>query len=97
MGKKTKSPKTHPEVDTRHGKHVEHQKRNARHTNADSRCVAPPDAGDGCCGLEDTVPRWAPVAIFLCTLIIRVSYVSRKINWWILHPDEVFQSLEGEI
>ena len=33
--------------------------------------------------------------VFLFTLVFRVWYVSRKENWWILHPDEVYQTLEG--
>ncbi|XP_064612612.1 uncharacterized protein LOC135476506 [Liolophura sinensis] len=39
-------------------------------------------------------PRCTPWLVFLVTLIGRVVYVSQVKNWWILHPDEVFQSVE---
>jgi len=34
--------------------------------------------------------------VFFLTLCFRIRYVSRKENWWILHPDEIFQSVEGQ-
>lgn len=40
-------------------------------------------------------PLWLPWVITLVTLIFRVHYVLQPINWWILHPDEVFQTTEG--
>ena len=33
--------------------------------------------------------------VFVFTLVFRLHYVSQKTNWWILHPDEIYQSLEG--
>jgi hypothetical protein len=33
--------------------------------------------------------------VFLFTLVFRLHYVSQKTNWWTLHPDEIYQSLEG--
>lgn len=33
--------------------------------------------------------------VFVFTLLFRLHYVSQKTNWWILHPDEIYQSLEG--
>lgn len=44
---------------------------------------------------NDIFPRHAEVIVFLVTLGVRLLYVSRKRNWWILHPDEVFQITEG--
>ena len=35
--------------------------------------------------------------VFTVTLSWRLYHVTQKINWWILHPDEVFQTLEGKI
>ncbi|KAL3856509.1 hypothetical protein ACJMK2_011259 [Sinanodonta woodiana] len=35
--------------------------------------------------------------VFLVTLMFRLWYVCDKRNWWILHPDEIFQTLEGKI
>ncbi|KAK3589791.1 hypothetical protein CHS0354_015795 [Potamilus streckersoni] len=32
--------------------------------------------------------------VFFVTLVFRVWYVCDKQNWWILHPDEIFQTLE---
>ncbi|KAK6191859.1 hypothetical protein SNE40_003443 [Patella caerulea] len=39
-------------------------------------------------------PWYSPYIIFLVTIVIRVCYVSQPSNWWILHPDEIYQSLE---
>lgn len=41
-------------------------------------------------------PGCTPWVVFLVTLLGRVVYVSQTKNWWILHPDEVFQSVEGK-
>ena len=45
--------------------------------------------------LADLFPRNTHWMVFLFTLVFRVWYVSRKENWWILHPDEIYQTLEG--
>ncbi|XP_064613136.1 uncharacterized protein LOC135476921 [Liolophura sinensis] len=50
------------------------------------------DATDDCS--HHIFPRKAEVIVFLVTLGVRLYYVSRKRNWWILHPDEVFQITE---
>ncbi|XP_041347448.1 uncharacterized protein LOC121367376 isoform X2 [Gigantopelta aegis] len=39
-------------------------------------------------------PRFSPWVVCLVTIVIRVNYVINPENWWILHPDEIFQSLE---
>ncbi|XP_071093433.1 uncharacterized protein [Haliotis cracherodii] len=45
--------------------------------------------------LQDALfPRWSPIFVAVVTLVIRVVYVCQKRNWWVLHPDEVFQGLE---
>ena len=33
--------------------------------------------------------------VTLLTLALRVYYVTLETSWWILHPDEIYQSLEG--
>ena len=40
-------------------------------------------------------PVWLAFVVYIVTLTSRVWIVSDKAHWWILHPDEVFQSLEG--
>ena len=45
--------------------------------------------------MVDLFPRNTHWLVFLLTLVFRVWYVSRKENWWILHPDEIYQTLEG--
>ena len=47
------------------------------------------------CNMADLFPRNTHWLVFLFTLVFRVWYVSRKENWWILHPDEIYQTLEG--
>ncbi|KAK7474442.1 hypothetical protein BaRGS_00034325 [Batillaria attramentaria] len=42
----------------------------------------------------DLFPRWFPWQLFFLTLVSRVYYVTQPHNWWILHPDEIYQSLE---
>ncbi|XP_074641080.1 uncharacterized protein LOC141898848 [Tubulanus polymorphus] len=38
--------------------------------------------------------RWVPLIIFAVTVAIRLNIAADKENMWILHPDEVFQSVE---
>ena len=45
--------------------------------------------------MADLFPGNTHWFVFLFTLMFRVWYVSRKKNWWILHPDEIYQTLEG--
>ena len=45
--------------------------------------------------LEDLFPKGTPWLIVLMTLVFRLWYVSKTENWWILHPDEVYQTIEG--
>ncbi|XP_046550416.1 uncharacterized protein LOC124260199 [Haliotis rubra] len=51
------------------------------------------DVGDFT-GEEDIFPRFSPWVVCALTMAVRVNYVSQPRNWWILHPDEIFQSLE---
>ena len=34
--------------------------------------------------------------LFAITLTFRIWYVSRPSNWWVLHPDEIYQTMEGK-
>ena len=45
--------------------------------------------------MADMFPRDTHWFVSLFTLVFRVWYVSRMKNWWILHPDEIYQTLEG--
>ena len=45
--------------------------------------------------VADMFPRDTHWFVSLFTLVFRVWYVSRMKNWWILHPDEIYQTLEG--
>ena len=45
--------------------------------------------------LDDLFPKSTPWLIVLMTLVFRLWYVSKTENWWILHPDEVYQTIEG--
>ncbi|XP_012946382.2 uncharacterized protein LOC101849821 [Aplysia californica] len=40
------------------------------------------------------LPRYTPLAVWAVTLSFRVYYVTDRANWWMVHPDEVFQSME---
>ncbi|KAJ8312302.1 hypothetical protein KUTeg_009675 [Tegillarca granosa] len=44
---------------------------------------------------ENIFPENTHWIVFVLTLFFRIIYVSDKMNWWILHPDEIFQSLEN--
>ena len=33
--------------------------------------------------------------LFIVTMVFRLWYVSMPTNWWILHPDEIYQTIEG--
>ncbi|KAL8561062.1 hypothetical protein ACOMHN_031006 [Nucella lapillus] len=39
-------------------------------------------------------PSWFPWLLFCVTSAVRVYYVLQPMNWWTLHPDEVYQALE---
>ncbi|CAG2212773.1 unnamed protein product [Mytilus edulis] len=39
-------------------------------------------------------PKHSHWIIFILTVIFRIRYVINKDNWWILHPDEIYQTLE---
>jgi len=45
---------------------------------------------------ENIFPNWSPWLLYCVTLAIRISYVRRKANWWIYHPDEIYQAVEGK-
>ncbi|KAH9489983.1 hypothetical protein Btru_035439 [Bulinus truncatus] len=40
------------------------------------------------------LPSYFPWIVALVTSVLRAIYVSTPENWWILHPDEIFQSME---
>ena len=44
---------------------------------------------------ERVFPDWSMAAVHVLTLVVRVCIVCDRRNWWILHPDEVYQSVEG--
>lgn len=46
------------------------------------------------CNCEDLFPSWFPWCVVIATVVVRVCYVYQPESWWILHPDEVFQSVE---
>ena len=48
------------------------------------------------CNCEDLFPSWFPWCVVIATVIVRVCYVYQPESWWILHPDEVFQSVESK-
>ncbi|WAR03213.1 hypothetical protein MAR_009771 [Mya arenaria] len=53
------------------------------------------DAGSPFSHSETSIfPRWLPWLIVMVTLSVRVHHVLQPTNWWILHPDEVFQTVE---
>ena len=41
-------------------------------------------------------PLWFIWPLFFLTSALRVQYVMRPSNWWILHPDEIYQTMEGD-
>lgn len=40
--------------------------------------------------------HWLPWLLFPLTLSLRLRYVLQPMNWWVVHPDEIFQTVEGE-
>jgi hypothetical protein len=44
---------------------------------------------------NEIFPLWFPWILFPLILCIRLSYILKPTNWWILHPDEIFQTMEG--
>lgn len=44
---------------------------------------------------KNLFPRNTHWFVFLFTVVFRVWYVCRRQNWWVLHPDEIYQTLEG--
>ncbi|XP_045173692.2 uncharacterized protein LOC123535194 [Mercenaria mercenaria] len=43
---------------------------------------------------DDIFPQWLPWILLPLTLTLRILYVLEPTNWWILHPDEIFQTIE---
>lgn len=41
-------------------------------------------------------PKRLPWLLVALTLTFRLHYVLQPVNWWILHPDEIFQTTEGQ-
>lgn len=48
------------------------------------------------CGLDKFLPRWTHWAVLLLTACIRIYYIGQPQSMWILHPDEIFQTVEGK-
>lgn len=46
--------------------------------------------------VQGLFPRYSEWIVFVVTLVLRCNYVSQKNNWWLLHPDEIFQAMEGK-
>ncbi|KAK3581733.1 hypothetical protein CHS0354_000117 [Potamilus streckersoni] len=46
------------------------------------------------CNLEGLFPHWLPYMVVSLTMAFRLVYVSQPENWWIHHPDEIFQTIE---
>ncbi|XP_060561315.1 uncharacterized protein LOC132721080 [Ruditapes philippinarum] len=46
------------------------------------------------CGNSTGISWWWPWFIVVVTACVRIRYVIMPGNWWILHPDEIFQSIE---
>ena len=40
-------------------------------------------------------PSWFIWPLFFLTSALRVHYVTQPRNWWIMHPDEIYQTMEG--
>lgn len=71
-------------------------------------CTGPVDSGGGSgaartlgvstcdCGLDKFLPRWTHWAVLLLTACIRIYYIGQPQSMWILHPDEIFQTVEGK-
>ena len=55
------------------------------------------DTGKCSCGLENVFPEYLPWYLFVLIVCVRIYYVLQPRNWWLLHPDEIFQSVEGNI
>ncbi|XP_060075872.1 uncharacterized protein LOC132555542 [Ylistrum balloti] len=51
-------------------------------------------SGEGRRNIEHLFPQHTIWIVFVLTLYTRISYVSKVDNWWVLHPDEIFQSVE---
>ena len=45
---------------------------------------------------KDLFPHHSIWILHLVNVIVHVCLVLWKGNWWILHPDEIFQSIEGK-
>ena len=41
-------------------------------------------------------PRWTVIVVTVITVLWRLTIVVDPGSWWVLHPDEVYQTAEGE-
>lgn len=55
-----------------------------------------PRAGVCDCGLDNFLPRWTHWVVFVLTVCVRMYYISQPRSLWILHPDEIYQTIEGK-
>ncbi|XP_021370387.1 uncharacterized protein LOC110461290 [Mizuhopecten yessoensis] len=89
----------------RQGKTVEHKSQGVKENGFNSNCrnrkwkhngvskeVQDPTESQSETG--KIFPNWSPWILYAITLVIRATYINRKSNWWIYHPDEIYQSIE---
>ena len=74
---------------------LKHQIVDGNSSNKDSDLIR--DTVKCSCGLEDVFPEYLPWYLFVLIVFVRIYYVLQPRNWWLLHPDEIFQSVEGNI
>lgn len=86
-----KTRKLKPERTRYHGRN---RKENLN-TNGKNSVEGNPFRDECACGLDALIPSCTPWIIYACVFAFRLHHVNQKENWWILHPDEIFQSVEG--
>ena len=55
----------------------------------------PEDTEWCCCSYKTSLPWWLPWIVVMVTVAMRIRYVTSHKSYWILHPDEIYQSVEG--
>jgi hypothetical protein len=74
---------------------LKHQIVDGNSSNKDSDLIR--DTVKCGCGLENVFQEYLPWYLFVLIVFVRIYYVLQPRNWWLLHPDEIFQSVEGNI
>ncbi|KAK7088577.1 uncharacterized protein [Littorina saxatilis] len=85
--KTTSKHRHHDSLNDHQHKHTNTPKSNNDDDNNSS------NPSSDCCN-DNMFPQWTPQIVWLVCTLLRVSYVTQPDNWWVLHPDENFQSLE---